>query len=145
MKFRQLLEKFLTADNIRTLTGQDIYTEVFENPNRRELDDILRSSGSYPSVRLGVDDIKNPVIYAWRGDVIHSTMYKRGLVKFKYGFIFNGKNLIWHDADLYPSQNWEKVKHQKEILKAIKRVFPRQKEIRSSKDNSITTVSLENL
>ena len=100
MKFKDLLtEKFKTAEYM----NKD-FVEIFEDPTKKEQMAILRSmkgvrnlyvpvqeygGNSMVAIRFGITDTKNPKLYAWRGDQIHThVLAKFRDLKFNAGLTY---------------------------------------------------------
>lgn len=59
-------EAFYNAGESKSFGVDNVYTEVFEDPTRRELMDMINE---FPAVRAVVRD--DGKIWAWRADVLH--------------------------------------------------------------------------
>lgn len=111
--------------------------EIFKNPSKAEISDVLKQSkeGSrdfgYGSIRLGITDSKNPTIYAWRGQETHMDMLDH--IKFNFSCYYEPSNLdvLQSDGAMNSKtwRTWEYIKNKKEILKAVKKLFPKIKKI----------------
>jgi len=126
-----LLEKFKTGVEIH---GQ--YVEIYVEPTWTEVKRIMKDNqadtrgtgNTANSVRFGATDQKRPVIYAWRGDIIHNDIiyYSNLPLKGFFGFYYapkykNGKNVFFHDSNYF---SWEKYKNKEALIKKIKKLYP---------------------
>lgn len=125
MKFRQLLgEKYY-----QSFTLGDKYVEVFKNHSKKEFDDLKKRNNT-GFVRMLVTDSSNPVIYTWRGDVLHNEFSKKtkiGFGDFKFRWdkdTYGGDPHLQSDSSIVAE-----LENKEEVLKTIKKFFPREKYI----------------
>ena len=142
MKFRDLInEKWKAFGMFR---GE--IKDVFENPTRKELREVLKNSKNN-TLRLGITDEKKPTIYVWDGDIMHFEVERKNSLenssgdnidlKFDFGFSYStNPNQLWWDNVI--GRSWKKLKNKKEMINVIKKLFPEIKKI----DNGVYPIEL---
>ena len=120
MKFTQLIEKFHNAFYINKE-----YVEIFEDPSKKEIEDIIKNSKNH-TVRFGITDTSNPKVYAWDGEILHRFVHPKR--KFDFGFVWE-KGELQGDVSESTWKSWDDLKHPIPVIKRIKKLFPRLHEI----------------
>jgi len=125
MRFKDLLlaEKFMTAKD--TPLG---YMELFTNPSRIELWDIMRNN-PFGTIRFGVTDSPKPKVYAWDGSMIHKTAKAVFKIQFDVGLEYNkqAKGKLGVFGMDYPE--WLEVNNPKAIIEVVTKRFPRIRQV----------------
>ena len=121
MKFRDLLnEKYHKTVEVK---GNSV--EVFINPNKKEINNIIKNSKS-DSVRFSFT-IDNKM-YAWDGEIIHRYIETKININGYVTFYYEPKDqptIIFSDyiyADL-----WKDIKNKKQLIKYINLNLPKVK------------------
>lgn len=145
MKFREYLqnEEFYTGVSI----PRRRYTEIYKNPTKSEIDDIIKEVIKYnksddgkfieieDNVRYGFDKDFN--LYAWNGNMLHkwvedSLSKENGDVKFIIKFeVFKGNPNVscdTHSDDL-------PVDYREKAIKRLSVIYPNDIKIKSFIDN----------
>lgn len=138
MKFVDLLNEkwYDTIKATKSYNKRSTTVDVFINPSMKEIKEMERSASYGGGVRLGITDEKNPKVYAWRGDIIHDVVKDK--IKFDFGARLNrGEyDMIYSDMPTGMfGDNWKtfnRLKHKDEVLKALKKLFPKAKELATS-------------
>jgi len=124
MKFIDILEEsFLKGIKVNQL-GNESYIEIFKNPSISEIKKLVEKDWG-KSVRIGIQEKPNVVIYAWDSDAIHSTMKK--YLPFSLG-------LTWSKAysDILRNDSYgvfSKFKYYDKMVKKVKKLFPTVKKV----------------
>ena len=116
MKFKDLInERFNTAFH-----HHGNYFEVYENPTKGEIKNLIDDTVMDGSLRIGVEDKKNPTVYVWDAECTHRDIKSKTNIVFDIGFVYRP-----HDSEIIKtysllSDDWyRKVKNKKEIIKSI--------------------------
>ena len=120
---------FYEAKNITPSYGEGkpVYTEVFVNPNRKEIEAIRKQGDTGDSIRVGISTASDDV-YIWRSDVLHEDI-DREIAKHDIGFEYvPGQGLV----ELSPIYDIKKFSEEQKtkVAKLVKRYFPDVETIR---------------
>ena len=126
MKFIDLItEKWKASAQIGSYT-----VEVFEEPSKKELQTLYRRSYGNGAVRLGIQDTKRATMYVWDAEYTHQNIKSETNIKFDIGFTFlvdSPDEILVYGKDL-DSFEYD-VKYKDEMIKKIKKHFPKVKKI----------------
>ena len=131
MKFKDVLtEKWKNSVNVNGGT-----VEIFEDPSRKEIKDIMDHSYGTGSVRIGVTDSKNPKLYAWDPEFLHRHIRNAKGIKFDIGFTYWNNRGDTVDVMGMMTDDWEyDIDNKDAVVKKLKKFFPKIKVIEFTND-----------
>jgi len=127
-RFKQyyISEKYKNSFEVRTPGGKRILVDVFENPNRKEIQELFKLVEPSKAMRMGVTDKGRPTVFAWRVDILHDDMGKH--LKFDIPVLWNANEFFqFRVFDQARFTKWDKVKNKKGFLKALQKLSPKAK------------------